>query len=395
VKKTLLVALLLAAGPVQAGEDAWDFSGDLGAELRWFPNEPRWPGQSDDELGASLFMNFEARWRGEHSRASIQPFARLDSMDDERSHIDLREAYWAFEGKSWELLLGFNKVFWGVAESRHLVDIINQTDLVEDPDQEQKLGQPMVQLALQRDWGDLEFFIMPYFRERTFPGPEGRLRAPLPVDTDNPEYESSAGDWHTDLALRWSHYFDDVDVGASIFHGTGREPVLFLSENGDRLVPFYHQITQLGIDLQYTREAWLWKAEAILRDGLDDTFFAAVAGVEYTFFGVGESDRDLGLLVEYLYDGRGPSEPITTLDNDVFFGGRLTFNDAQDTNLLGGVVVDVDEREWFLNVEAERRLGENYFLEGRLRIFNGDQQLNQLYSFDRDDYLQVSLRRYF
>jgi hypothetical protein len=120
-----------------------------------------------------------------------------------------------------------------------------------------------------------------------------------------------------------------------------------------------------------------------------------VAGFEYTFFGVRGSDNDLGLLMEYLYDDRGPSEPVTTLDDDVFIGTRFTFNDIHDTNFLAGVVVDTNEKEWFLNLEAERRLGDNYFLEGRLRVFNGERQLNQLYSFDRDDYLQLSLVRYF
>ena len=44
------------------------------------------------------------------------------------------------------LLVGAAKVFWGTAESRHLVDIINQTDAVEDIDEEDKLGQPMVKV---------------------------------------------------------------------------------------------------------------------------------------------------------------------------------------------------------------------------------------------------------
>ena len=84
----------------------------------------------------------------------------------------------------WDLTAGFDKVFWGVMESSHLVDYINQTDAVEDVDGEDKLGQPMLHLGLQRDWGDLNFFYLPYFRERTFPGRHGRLRAFLVVDTD-------------------------------------------------------------------------------------------------------------------------------------------------------------------------------------------------------------------
>ena len=93
--------------------------------------------------------------------AWINRFARYDNQDDERSHVDLREAYWGYDGDSWDVNAGFSKVFWGVAESRHLVDVINQTDLVEDLDQEDKLGQPMVNVNLQRDYGRFELYVMP------------------------------------------------------------------------------------------------------------------------------------------------------------------------------------------------------------------------------------------
>jgi hypothetical protein len=128
---------------------------------------------------------------------------------------------------------------------------------------------------------------------------------------------------------------------------------------------------------------------------VDDTFAAAVAGFEYTLYGIRESAADVGLLVEYLYDGRGPGEPVTVFDNDVFLGARLALNDAQDSSVLAGVVVDTDSQEWFFNLEAERRIGEHFVAEARLRIFNGDQQLNQLYAFDRDDYFQLSFSRFF
>jgi hypothetical protein len=398
---TLLVPLLalqmLAAPAARAQFDSqWLWGGDAGAEQRYFFEEPRWPGQADDAVG-SVHTNLEARWRDDsgNQRASFKLFGRLDSVDDERSHADLREAYWAYAGDDWELLLGANKVFWGVTESRHLVDIINQTDLVEDIDREQKLGQPMVNLLLQREWGQLDFYLMPWFRERTFPGVEGRLRAPLPVDTGNARYESPAEQHHTDVALRWSHYFGDVDIGVYAFHGNGREPVLVLAEEEDRLLPLYHEISQLGVDVQYTRDAWLWKFEGIARNGLDDTFAAAVAGFEYTLYGVRESAADVGLLVEYLYDGRGPGEPVTVFDNDVFLGARLALNDTQDSSMLAGAVVDTDSQEWFFNLEAQRRIGEHYIAEARLRLFNGDKKLNQLYAFDRDDYFQLSFTGFF
>lgn len=394
----LLILLMLSAWrPAAADDSRWEISGDAGAELRWFPHEPRFEGQSEDLFNVSLILNGEARWRSEDGqrRAGIRPFLRLDSVDSERTHFDLREAWFAWEGEGWEVLAGFNKVFWGVTESRHLVDVINQSDAVEDPDLEQKLGQPMVRTLMQRDWGQLEFYLMPWFRERTYPARKGRLRAPYPVDTGKAEYESGAGQNHLDLAMRWSHYIGDVDIGLHVFHGTARAPLLLPGESGKNLVPFYYQSSQIGVDLQYTRDAWLWKFEGFTRKGWKDDYLATVGGLEYTFYGVRQSSFDVGVLVEYLYDGRAGSEPATIFDNDVFLGSRIAWNDAADTSLLAGIVVDRNDSEWFLNVEAERRLGNDWSGEVKLRVFKGDRRVNGLYAFDRDDYLQISLQRFF
>ena len=58
----------------------------------------------------------------------------------------------------------------GVTESRHLVDVLNQVDGVEDIDEEDRLGQPMINISTQRDWGSVDLFVLPGFRERTFAG---------------------------------------------------------------------------------------------------------------------------------------------------------------------------------------------------------------------------------
>lgn len=388
------IVLWIGSQPLLAGD--WDITGNVGGEARWFPKEPVFSGQNDSP-GYSVTGNVKWRWRNTdgNQRASFKIFGRLDSVDSHRSHADVREAYWAIEDGDWALLVGLNKVFWGVTESRHLVDVINQTDLVEDPDQEQKLGQAMINLTLRREWGQLDLFVMPWFRERTYPGEEGRLRTPLTVDTDSALYESAAQDHHTAVALRWSHYFGDIDIGVHTFLGTGREPKLLSPQKGFNLVPFYHQISQLGVDLQYTRGAWLWKLEAIVRDGLLDTYLASSTGFEYTFYGVSGSSADVGFLMEYLYDGRGTSEPVTPFDDDIFIGSRLTFNDMQNTNLLAGVTLDQNLSDYLFNVELERRFGENITAELRLRLFNGAESTAPLYAFNHDDYLQISISRHF
>ena len=391
----LLMTMFIAAA--LADEPTWEFSGSAALQARGFVQDSLWLGQDPSDVQMSLSAELEVRWRSANGnqRASLIPFARWDETDDERTHVDLREAYWAYEGADFEILVGANKVFWGVTESVHLIDIINQTDLVEDIDQEDKLGQPMINLALQRDWGLLDLYVLPYFRERTFPGLDGRFRTSLPIDSDNAVYESSAAQTHTDFALRYSHYFGDVDVGVYYFRGTNREPRLLVAGDGQSLIPHYDQIDQLGLDLQYTRDAWLWKLEAIIRDGFDDPFAAAVAGFEYTFYQIAESAADIGFLMEYQYDDRSENEPLTLADNDLFVGGRLALNDAQNTALLVGVVIDIDTAETFFNIEAERRFGDNVVLELRVRAITGADLGEPAYAFRRDDYIQLQVARFF
>jgi hypothetical protein len=399
------VAALAVAGEIE-------FSGFIAGDLRFFPQSSPHPEQSGAALNPSLVVQPELRyeWNESRNRITLIPFARLDSLDTERTHVDLREFNWLHVGEEWgqrlgvdwELRLGIDKVFWGVTESVHLVDIINQTDLVENPDGEDKLGQPMVNLTLVLPWrtGTLDLFLLPYFRERTFPGEQGRLRPPVPIDTDRAEFESGAEEHHIDWAVRWSHTLGDFDIGVSHFSGTSREPRLIprrLSPIETVLVPFYDLIDQTGLDLQWTKGGWLWKLEIISREGQGDRFTALAGGFEYTFVGVFNTAIDVGLLAEYLYDDRDDEIAIATapFEDDVFMGTRFTFNDAQSTELLAGVIFDTDSDTtlWFL--EGSRRLGENWTLDLEVRAFNGITSDDPLFGFQKDDFLQLTLSRHF
>ena len=391
------LALLLSSSVVMADEANWDYSGNIELQSRVFARNALWPEQASQAAQLSLAATAEVRWRNAEGdqRASIIPYLRWDSVDDERNLVDLQEAYWAWQGDSLEVLAGANTVFWGVTESAHLVDIINQTDAAGDIDGEDKLGQPMVNLAWQQDWGLISAYVMPYFRERNYPGAEGRLRTPLPVDSDRAVYESSREESHADVALRYSHYVGDVDIGLSLFRGTSREPRLIPADDSAVLLPHYDLVDQVGVDLQYTRDAWLWKLEAIARNGYAETFAAAVGGFEYTFYQVGRSAADVGVLLEYQYDGRNELEPFTIADNDIFVGTRLALNDIQDTSILAGIAYDTVTGETFFNVEAERRIGDSIALELRARAFSGAAPQDLTYAVVRDDYVQIQVAKYF
>ncbi len=378
---SLLALLSLMPKPALAESplsDRVDVFGKVAVETRFFPETAAHPGQRRHARGVALETTAYIE-RDDGSSITITPFLRLDADDPERTHADLREAYFLTYGDAgngeWEMRLGVDRVFWGVAESRSLVDIVNQTDLVENPDGDSKLGQPMAHLTLSGDLGVLELFGVTGHRKRTFPGRRGRLRGPLVVDNGQATYESSAEEWHVDLAGRYSNSFGPLDIGLSVFDGTSREPSLKEcpaeeeeEEGGCYLAPHYEQIRQLGLDGQITTGPLLLKLEAIRRTGgqkrdsqKDDDYTASVVGGEYVINGPLGTGSDLSLFAERLHDDRGRMA-TEALANSVFLGARLALNDERDTDFFLGVLDSRETDSRVVSAEFNRRLTDSLSL---------------------------------
>ena len=379
-------ALVCASAAAQ-----WDVSGSADLEVRYFPENPAYDGQDHDTISPSFSFQPEIvfEWNDGLDRLTFEPYLRLDAHDSERTHADIRVGNYLHIAERWETTIGVSRVFWGVTESVHLVDIVNQTDGVEDIDGEDKLGQPMINLKLFRDMGNFSLFVLPGFRARTFPADDARRRGPFSIDAHRPTYDSGAEEYHVDYAIRWSKALGNWDLALSDFYGTSREPRLSprLGSNGISLQPHYDIINQLGAEVQYTKNSWLWKFEGISRTGHGNQFFAAVGGFEYTLYQILESDADLGLLLEYQYDGRDTdgSAPLVTSDNDIFGGARLALNDEAGTAVLAGMLFDHENHSLAGLVEAERRLSENWKVSLDARLFFHADKEDPLIAVYKDD----------
>jgi len=368
-----VAALVLMAG-APADAEALDLSGDLSVQGRWYPESPLFPGQRSSSGGLvvepTLYADVAPR-----TSFTFTPLYRYDSADSQRTHGDLREAYLLTHGEmgenTWELRLGLDRVFWGVAELHNLVDVVNQLDLVEHPRNRPKLGQPMAHLTISGAWGIAESFLLPYHRKRTFPGLSGRLRPGLPID-ENAVYESGAAERHVDIAFRYSHAVGLLDFGLTAFRGTSREPFFLVADHAEPppiidapLTPYYEQIRQLGIDAQLTTGPWLYKMEAIRRSGArnlvgrEEDYGAFIFGLERTLYGLFGSAADLTFLAEWLYDDRG-RRATSVWANDLFVAGFLAFNDVPGTELVAGLLGDLRHDYRALSMELKRRLSDNW-----------------------------------
>ena len=447
----LLAGGLLGSGLAAAADSEVYLT--LEAEHREYPQESMAPGREDRSSSAAATVEWFTEWNRGDQLLSGKIFGRVDSVDDERTHADIRELSFLHAARSWEARLGIRKVFWGVAESRHLVDIINQTDFVEDIDGEDKLGQPMVNLAwITRGWGSFDAFWLPYFRERTYPGEEGRPGFPLPIEEDEARYQSDDEQQHQDFAASWRHTVGPADFRFGWFDGTARAPRLLpcvrqgsgfpgtanqancniasaapespsltdvealdalitaiaqqagLAPTDAQvrqqiisnlvLVPFYDQIRQASLDAQVILGGWALKFEGTRREQLGNYTNAMVAGFEYTLYGVFNGATDVGLLSEYLYDER--DDPLVALfDRDLFAGTRIALNDVAGTTFLGGTIYDLDDESFAITVEAERRLNESFKAQIEARLFTNVPEGAPTQVFANEDFVSLILQYYF
>lgn len=415
----------------------------LEAEARAFTAQ----GRADAALAAGLRWDHTPR---EGERAVLDLFVRADAQEDARSRGDVREAYYEVQSGALTSRFGARRVFWGVTESRHLVDVINQSDLADDLDGEGKLGQPMLEFTLAAEPGTLALYALPGFRERRLPGSGGPIVYPFPLALDETRIKARGTELHTDFAARASTQVGRLDLALSWFDGIGREPrilpclrrgsgfpgseaeancdlltsVTAAAPRGNLLtpllqalglapsnaevaaeleararanlvlVPVYDRERRLGLEAQFIDEALALKFEGLVRETLGQRSYAGVAGVEYTLSGLFGSAQDLGLIVEALRDTR--SELLSArYDHEVFVGARWALNDVAGSQALGGVLIDTTGDGQTYSLEGSRRLGDDWKLSLRLRAFTGG-DAGDVGDVLRDaDELRLVLERYF
>ena len=411
--KTPLAETLASAEKAPRVLENFNFDLDFGLQNRLFARRgSNNPDQAQQSASAQLTTSAELA-QGRYLLA-LDLFGRWDSDDAQRSHTDVREFSVTHIADRWQVQAGVGQVFWGVVEFNHLIDVVNQTDLVENPDGEDKLGQPMVTFTALPDWGSVELFILPGFRKRTLPGIDGRLTLALPIDRGASEFESGAEENRVDGLLRISTAFAGVLFDVYHFNGTRRTPRFEVRsrtpETGDNLflVPNYDTVKQTALAAQANSGDTAFKLEALQQDGGPESYWAAAFGVEHTFVGVLGSAADLGAVVEYHYDSRDGDAFDSFFESDLALGARLAVNDINDSQALLGVVWDTKSGEWVVQLEGSRRLNDHWSLALETRWFMGGQALgrdasiadlldtkNKLGAVQRDDYLQLEFTRFF
>ena len=382
---------------------ALDYEAELEATARWFVQGSEDPRQSVQDFSLAGELRASHRFDDRRQSIDVALTGRIDSDDGERSQWDIGVLNWRYQWRHAALTIGLDKVFWGTTEALHLVDVINQTNRVDRVDGESKLGQPMLRLSLTPGKHELDFYLMPRFREQRLPGSRGRLRGPLQLIDANPVFESRAGKRQLDLAVRYSSYAGGLTYALSHFSGTARTPLLTLSPpvspfDPPTLRPFYFLTDRTGLELSYVAGDWLWKLEALSARDDQQRYFAATGGFERTFPAVAGTSTDLGLIVEYQYDSRNSDrllQSVSVANDDIVLGLRVGINDFAGSELLALYSYDRQSNGRIASVEASRRLGNNWRASIEARFFSGQSSVDALSVFANEDHWQLTIRRFF
>ncbi|MEW5251576.1 hypothetical protein [Microbulbifer discodermiae] len=379
--------LILLASNVNAVE----MQGNLNMEQRHYISEGE---QQEKQYEATLSFEPELYYSRDNIEINIKPYARANSIDENKSDFYFKEFNFIYTLNAHEFKVGIDQVFWGVAESQHIIDVINQTDTLASVDFEQKIGQPMLQYTYYTNESSLQFFLLTNFEEPPYASNEGRLRPALVVDPSLAHFESGKGKNRRDFAVRYSDRLTSIDYSLHYFNGIQRNPVLQYSAAHNALAPFYPNMEQVGLESQLVYENWLFKFEGYHRHSTDN-YTALTAGFEYSFVGIFDSLWDLNLIGEYQYDSR-QNASLAQGQNDLFLGARITLNDMNGTTALIGVARDLDDsgtRSGRLELSSRFNDSWRWRIEGWM--FQAGSQQEITFFAAKDDFLQFTVEYYF
>ncbi len=394
-----LLLIVLINFQLLADDYEWEINNEVGIDIREFHKDEAHSNQKNtysNYLKSEIYLEIS-----EQINFISEPYYRYDHNDKERSLFNFKENYLIYLHDNSEVKLGIAEIFWGVTESKNLVDIINVYDGT-DGDQKAKLGQSMLSYSTYSERGGIfDFYYLPFFSKKPQIGESGRLRLSKPIESYDVIYSGGAGDKVPSWALKWEKNIGMSDFSIQAFRGNSRESSTIPLIEGITLKYFagYERISQIGTYIQTISGPYLFKVEAIRRHGqknaknIRENYYSYTLGTEYLINRLFDKIWDLSLFIEYSNDDRG-NDSTDIMQNDIFMAGQFLFNDVNGTELLIGSTFDIDGGGNTSNFELSSRITEDIRVKGTYQLYWSTNNKDPLYDFRRDNYFGIKAIKY-
>ena len=292
-----------------------------------------------------------------------------NSKDNDRTFLRINELYTQYEGEDYKILVGKNIRFWGALEVHNIVDTFNIQDTRNDTFVTDKIG--AYNIAYSHFFEDSELSIIAKVYEQSNKMASSSYM--YSILNQNQSYkndlESEKSLYRPSLYVEYngSSYGDEYSLDYSFIYENGYDSQRYFTVNNNQYTQHSYLVNKFMTYNTLVFDSTLYKLEALYTNVIDDKnisdYIHVALGVEHTLDAL-DNGNEIGLLTEYYYYDTFDTDKLSDLSlaqnfqNDLFVGMRYSFNDADDSNAVGGIIFDTQYNE------------ESYYLEYETRIYD-------------------------
>jgi len=288
-----------------------------------------------------------------------------NSKDNDRTFLRVNEFYTQYEGEEYKLLIGKNIRFWGALEVQNIVDTFNIKDSRNDTFTTDKIGAYNISYSHFFEDSELSVIVKIYEQENKMAS-SSYMYSILNEDQsydENLESEKSLYRPSLYIAYNGSSYADEYSLDYAFIYENGYDSQRYFTVNNDQYKQHVYLVNKFMTFNTLVLDSTLYKLEALYADITEDKnisdYIHIAAGVEHTLDAL-ENGHEIGLITEYYYYDTLEHDKLSdlslgeTFQNDLFLGLRYSFNDADDSNVVGGIILDTqyDEQSYYLEYET-------------------------------------------
>ena len=380
---------------------ALDIQGYIGGEYRIFDNED----SSKQNYSRALEAKFELKHHtSEYSFASTAEFLK-DYDEDSRTYARLNEFYLTKHFENSDFSAGRRVYFMGALEVLNPVDIISRQNFGRDPlDDRYRIGTYTAMYDYYSD--DMQISLVAFLTERAdeFGGATSAYNI---FGTElNKKLRSQRGKNYPSLMLKAQGTLDEdyaLDYAFGIVRGYDNQRTFTQNLEQEQWLSTtaFTYNTLAYENTLYKLEARVSNIDENQEAEMDDYIYLGV-GVEHTLAAFYEN-IDVGFLAEYYNWIRldkkylSADSMMVLMQNDFFLGLRIAMNNASSTELVGGVIADLDsgsEQGYYAQIKS--RIFDTFLVDLDLRYFNpSNDRVTMMSLIGEHSRATVNIRYYF
>jgi len=357
VKKLVLFSLL----PLMVVASEIEYKGNFGFETKYFHHDM--PNKRDNAFALQLEAEFKKEFGDGEVVVRLKSF--FDKDDENRRYFDFNDLYYKYNFENSDILIGRSTRFWGALEFYNLSDVFNTKDFLDNPfDYESKLGAWNVAYTRYLENSEVSLIIKLYEDRQ----PMQDIKSvnnffPFPY---NDKLKRQKGKDRPSVFLTYSGSLDEVQMDYGGVYQNGYDSSRYMSLEGGTFFQNAYIVNKFIGYATYIHGDTIYKTELVYAFSDDKEigdYGEFGLGVEYTLYSFWDA-KDLGFLSEYYYnDSKKDAKKLGKFfGNDLTFGFRLSMNDQASSEVLGGLSIDLDNKEKIFFVKYDTRVLEKYKL---------------------------------